>query len=235
MKAKDIAQQLGSLAQSAASNGYTYNDIDMDIPEELQEPDPIFVVEHDDIIKQNYNKALKSVKYIVNSVVPEVYQQKSIITDKIEQDKEQLGQLYYQQTMNNVMIKCIMDTIAKGDTTAKQFDSYTKLMSMAKDINKQITELQNQFRKFYIDTYLDLQHKEEEDVIQEANAPATLRNQPSNRLSNQPSNRLEHENIPSSDELDRRETSTKDTVLKIQDWKREQYKKMYEENKKDLT
>jgi len=58
--------------------------------------------------------------------------------------------------MNNVMIKTIMDTIAKGDTSAKLFDSYTKLMSIAKDLNKQINEMQNQFRKYYIDTYMDL-------------------------------------------------------------------------------
>jgi hypothetical protein len=38
--------------------------------------------------------------------------------------------------MNNVMIKVIMDTISKGDTSAKLFDSYTKLMSIAKDFNK---------------------------------------------------------------------------------------------------
>jgi len=29
-----------------------------------------------------------------------------------------------------------MDTISKGDTSAKLFDSYTKLMSIAKDFNK---------------------------------------------------------------------------------------------------
>ena len=40
-----------------------------------------------------------------------------------------------------IMIKTIMDTIANGDTSAKLFDSYTRLMAMAKDFNKQITEL----------------------------------------------------------------------------------------------
>jgi len=29
--------------------------------------------------------------------------------------------------------------------------------------------MQNQFRKYYIDTYLDLQHKEDEDLIAEDN------------------------------------------------------------------
>ena len=123
MKAKDIASQLGSLASATSSLGnYNTNGIDTDIPDELQEPDPIFVIEHDDILSKNETKALKSVKYIVNTIVPENYQDNPIIKDKISQDAEQLGQLYYQQSMNNVMIKTIMDTISKGYTKAKLFD-----------------------------------------------------------------------------------------------------------------
>lgn len=171
MKAKDIASQLGSLA-AATGNGYGYGydsgNIDMDIPEELHDPDPLFTVEHEQIIDTNEIKAKASIKQIVNSIVPEAYQDNPVIKDKIEQDAQQLGQLYYQQSMNNVMIKTIMDTIAKGDTSAKLFDSYTKLMSIAKDLNKQINEMQNQFRKYYIDTYMDLQHKDDEDLILQA-------------------------------------------------------------------
>ena len=117
-----------------------------------------------------------------------------------------------------------MDTIAKGDTTAKLFDSYTRLMSIAKDFNKQINEMQNQFRKYYIDTYLDLQHKEDEDIIAEGNGvnKKSIKNNTQNTLTVE---YTEAENI------DRRETSTKDSVLKIQDYKRELFKKQFEENK----
>ena len=228
MKAKDIAAQLGNLAASATSS-VSYNDIDVDIPEELQEPDPIFVVEHEKVIESSLKKATKSVKFIVNSVVPEIYHTNPIINDKIEQDAEQLSQLYYQQSMNNVMIKTIMDTIANGDTSAKLFDSYTRLMAMAKDFNKQITELQNQFRKYYIDTYLDLQHKEDEDMIIEENSVSKTSNK---TLKNNSKKELTY-NEENNENLDRRETSTRDTTLKIQDWKRELYKKEYEKQKEN--
>lgn len=230
MKAKDIASQLGSLASATSSLGnYNTNGIDTDIPDELQEPDPIFVIEHDDILSKNEAKALKSVKYIVNTIVPENYQDNPIIKDKISQDAEQLGQLYYQQSMNNVMIKTIMDTISKGDTTAKLFDSYTKLMSIAKDFNKQITEMQNQFRKYYIDTYLDLQHKEDEDLIAEGNNIHNTNNSNNITNNNTQQNTITYDN---TENIDRRETSTRDSVLKIQEWKKEQFKKQYEESLK---
>ena len=225
MKAKDIASQLGSLA-AATGNGYGYdnNDIDMDIPAELQDPDPLFTVEHEEIIDKNEKRAKLSIKQIVNTIVPETYQDNPIIKDKVEQDSQQLGQLYYQQSMNNVMIKTIMDTIAKGDTSAKLFDSYTKLMSIAKDLNKQINEMQNQFRKYYIDTYMDLQHKEDEDLIIQGEQKPTL------KAASKPKT-LDYQPVEDSDELDRRETSTKDSVIKVQDWKREIYKKQYEQQK----
>ena len=221
MKAKDIASQLGSLASSISN--YDKSDFETDIPYELQEPDPIFVISHDEILNNNEAKALKSVQHIVNTIVPKNYQDNPIIKDKISQDAEQLGQLYYQQHMNNIIIKTIMDTIAKGDTTAKLFDSYTRLMSIAKDFNKQINEMQNQFRKYYIDTYLDLQHKEDEDIIAEGNGvnkkTITKKQEPLQVTYNEVEN------------IDRRETSTKDSVLKIQDFKRELFKKQYEESK----
>ena len=116
-----------------------------------------------------------------------------------------------------------MDTIAKGDTTAKLFDSYTKLMSIAKDFNKQINEMQNQFRKYYIDTYMDLQHKEDEDIIADNNETHHL------TITNNNPNQLIYNSEDGN--LDRRETSTKDSVLKIQDYKKELFKKQYEELK----
>lgn len=234
MKAKDIANQLGSLAAATSSMGnYDTSDIDTDIPDELAEPDPIFVVEHEEVLTENENKALRSVKQIVNTIVPKAYQDNPIIKDKILQDADQLGQLYYQQSMNNVMIKVIMDTIAKGDTSNKLFDSYTKLMSIAKDFNKQINEMQNQFRKYYIDTYLDLQHKEDEDLIAEENGIS-----PNARLTNntRPAPQaVEYQPANNSENLERRETSTRDTVIKVQDWKKEQYRKQFlkEQNKKE--
>ena len=228
MKAKDIASQLGNLAAATSSFGnYNTDGIDTDIPDELQEPDPIFTVSHDEILDKMKNLAVKSVKNIINSIIPDIYQNNPLIKDKAEQDAEQLGQLYYQQNMNNIMIKVIMDTIARGDTTAKLFDSYTKLISIAKDFNKQINEMQNQFRKYYVDTYLDLQHKEDEDTIIENNSTANKRSINANKKTLA----VVYDEV-SPENIDRRETSTKDAVLKIQDYKKELYRKQFEEQNK---
>ena len=125
-----------------------------------------------------------------------------------------------------------MDTISKGDTSAKLFDSYTKLMSIAKDFNKQINEMQNQFRKYYIDTYLDLQHKEDEDLIAEDNG---VNHKLKPTITNQEPQQVTYEEVKQShneSNMDLRETSTKDTTLKVQDWKKEIYRKKFEESKK---
>ena len=122
-----------------------------------------------------------------------------------------------------------MDTIAKGDTSAKLFDSYTKLMGIAKDLNKQINEMQNQFRKYYIDTYMDLQHKDDEDLILQADMSSRQKQLPTGKT---PVKALDYQEA-SAEELERRETSTKDTVMKIQDWKKEQFKKQFEAKKNE--
>ncbi len=231
MKAKDIASQLGNLAAAtnSMSSVYNTNDIETDIPDELYEPDPIFIVEHDKELNENEKKAFNSVKQIVNTIVPSVYQNNPIIKDKMLQDADQLGQLYYQQSMNNIMIKTIMDTIAKGDVSSKLFDSYTKLMSIAKDFNKQINEMQNQFRKYYIDTYMDLQHKEDEDIIiknNSVNNSTIINNTDKPRA-------LTAEYSEDNSDISRRETSTKDAVLKVQEMKKKLFKKRYEEQLKN--
>ena len=228
MKAKDVAAQLGGLCSTQQRMGGTYNvgDIDADIPEELQDPDPIFLVEHEQELNINEKKALKSIQQIVNTIVPTYYQNNAVIKDKMQQDATQLGQLYYQQSMNNIMIKAIMDTIAKGSIESRMFDSYTKLMSIAKDFNKQINEMQNQFRKYYIDTYLDLQHKEEEDqILEEHNGTKTLTS------TNKGQQTIIHNTNNTEGNIDLRETSTKDTVIKTQEWKKEIYRKKFEEEK----
>ena len=83
--------------------------------------------------------------------------------NKMKLDAYQLGNLYYQQKINNTAIKTAMDVIAKGDTQPRMFDIIDKLQKRAGDLTDQIIELQNQFRKYYIDTYLDMKSKEDID------------------------------------------------------------------------
>ena len=86
-----------------------------------------------------------------------------MILNKMKLDAYQLGNLYYQQRINNTAIQTAMDVIAKGDTQPRMFDIIDKLQKRAGDLTDQIIELQNQFRKYYIDTYLDMKSKEDID------------------------------------------------------------------------
>jgi hypothetical protein len=163
MKQKDISQQLGSLINQT-QNMYGNQQFNDDaIPSELQEPEPIFEVDYEDEQTQATKRAMTTVKQIVGSVMPEEYQKDSMIKDKMELDATQLGMLYYQQKMNNMMMQTSMGAIAKGDLSPRMFEVYEKLSKRGSELSKQITETQNQFRKYYIDTFQDIESKNEYD------------------------------------------------------------------------
>ena len=162
MKQADISQQLGSLIGKTQSI-YTTVDADESIPSELQEPDPIFEINYNDLQSVSNGEAYETVTFIVKSVVPKAYQNNEMIMNKMKLDAYQLGNLYYQQKINNTAIQTAMDVIAKGDTQPRMFDIIDKLQKRAGDLTDQIIELQNQFRKYYIDTYLDMKSKEDID------------------------------------------------------------------------
>jgi hypothetical protein len=162
MKQADISQQLGSLI-GKTQGIYTTVDADESIPSELQEPDPIFEINYNDLQSVSNGEAYETVTFIVKSVVPQAYQTNEMILNKMKLDAYQLGNLYYQQKINNTAIQTAMDVIAKGDTQPRMFDIIDKLQKRAGDLTDQIIELQNQFRKYYIDTYLDMKSKEDID------------------------------------------------------------------------
>ena len=169
MKQADISQQLGSLINKTQGI-YTTVDADEALPSELKDPDPLFEINYNDLQSVSNGEAFETIKFIVKSVVPAIYQTNDMIINKMNLDAYQLGNLYYQQKINNTAIKTAMDVIAKGDTQPRMFDIIDKLQKRAADLTDQIIELQNQFRKYYIDSYLDLKSKEEYD-FNAINAP----------------------------------------------------------------
>jgi hypothetical protein len=86
-----------------------------------------------------------------------------MIQNKMHLDAEQLGMLYYNQLTNNKALQSALDQIAKGDTQPRMYEIIDKLEKRATDISNQITDMQNQLRKYYIDTYLDIQQREAAD------------------------------------------------------------------------
>lgn len=202
MKVKDISKTLGGLidqANAAASggggsggfngNGFggnsptIYGTPEDSIPAELQD-EPIFDIDYKSEQEACIDKARRSIMIIVKEVVPELMQQSELILDKVEQDAEQLGNLYYQYVKKETYHQGLMNLIARGDHSAKSFDICEKISRSLEDLGNKITDLQNQLRKYYIDTYLDLQHKDTEDEINSAKERGTPTAIASNGYSN---------------------------------------------------
>ena len=97
---------------------------------------------------------------IVKEVVPTIMQNSTMILDKVEQDAEQLGHMYYESIRTDKVIQANMDAIGHGEISPRLFEVYIKLSKQQSDLAQQITIAQNNMRKNYIDTYLDLQQKD---------------------------------------------------------------------------
>lgn len=168
MKEQDIAQQLGAMISQQEM--YSANlSVDDSIPSELEDPEPVFEVNYDDELSESINSAYETVKIIVDSVIPKQYQKDVMIQNKMKLDAHQLGYLYYQQKTTNIALKRAMDILATGCTDPKMFMIIEKYQKVLADISGQITDTQNSFRKYYIDSYLDLESKFRADEINEPN------------------------------------------------------------------
>jgi len=110
-------------------------------------------------MSQCRTEALQTIQYIVKSVVPRDFISDDMIQNKMKIDAVQLGMLYYQQKMNNITLQTAMDVLSKGDTQPRMFEVIEKLQKRAAELSNQITEIQNQFRKYYIDSYLDIESR----------------------------------------------------------------------------
>ena len=178
VKIKEMARDLTGLlnenpAFSGGGFGSSFNSDDS-IPNELQDIEPVFEINFKSQKKQAYKKAKEQVKLIVKEIIPEQFANTSMIKDKIEQDSEQLGNLYYMWETKDIAYQALLTTIGKGRTEARMFEVLGRSATALEDLSKRITETQNQFRKYYIDTYLDLQNKIENDEISHSNMVANI-------------------------------------------------------------
>lgn len=217
MKQQDISQQLGSLITQTSG---IYNNVAADeaIPSELKEPDPIFEINHNDEHSLARKEALETMKYIVGSVVPDLYINEPIIQNKMKLDAVQLGQLYYQQKMNNITLQTAMDVLSKGDTQPRMFEVIEKLQKRASDLSELITETQNQFRKYYIDTYMDVEVKKRADEAEHNLLDGPVKQKISEIADNK-------EPVMLKDDGTVRTVSTKNTVEQLQKMKIEAAKR----------
>lgn len=160
MKQSDISQQLGSLI-SAQGNlcGNGNINVDDSIPSELEEPAPAFEFDCKNELMKSKNEAMSTMNYIVDAVVPEEFKNHPSIKNQIKLDAIQLGSLYFQQNANNIVIENSLTTLASGDNNPRLYEVIEKLLKRASELADQITTTHAQYRKYYIDTYLDIESK----------------------------------------------------------------------------
>ena len=152
----------GSGASAPVSSGFGGSSIDIDdsIPTNMLTPEPVFKINYKSTEKQCIKKAKEQLMKIVKEVVPSILQNSTMILDKVEQDAEQLGHMYYESIRTDKVIQANMDALGRGEISPRLFEVYAKLSKQQSDLAQQITIVQNNMRKNYIDTYLDLQQKD---------------------------------------------------------------------------
>lgn len=149
------------ISSGFGGSGFGSVNIDDSIPENMLNPEPVFKLNYKSTEKQCIKKAKEQLLKIVKEVVPTLLQNSSMILDKVEQDAEQLGHMYYESIRTDKVIQANMDAIGRGELSPRLFEVYAKLSKQQSDLAQQITIVQNNMRKQYIDTYLDLQQKDQ--------------------------------------------------------------------------
>lgn len=154
MKIKEHANELKSLLgvqelSSVSSIVPESTSIVDETPEELT-PEPIFEFDYNKVKKFYFKKAKESIKKIVRVVINDSELiDKSFIADKIDQDAEQLAQLYYQQRKTEVMQEANMESVRTGNVSPRMFETFNLLGKNLMDIAKQISEFQISIKENY--------------------------------------------------------------------------------------
>lgn len=155
MKIKDQAKELQELLNAANihvpsdSQEPGQDGVVDEIPEEL-EPEPIFDINYEKCKKDFIRKARQSIRKIVKVVIrdPNMIDQ-DFIADKIDQDAEQLGFLYYQQRLHELIQQANMESIRTGNISPRMIEVFTVVGKNLMDITKQIADFQISIKENY--------------------------------------------------------------------------------------
>lgn len=158
MKLKDQSQELAKMVDQLAAP-QAVADLSDAIPEELEEPEPLFTIDYKKEMREAVKKARRSIKTMLKTIIPAEYIDDPYITDKIEQDAESLGRLYYQQHIIEKVEEANVNAIGNGNLSARLFDTFNQTAKSHSDLAKQISDTQTAIRKSYIDVILDVKAK----------------------------------------------------------------------------
>jgi len=94
----NLINKINSASATSVNSGVGNGNINIDdsIPTNMLNPEPVIKINFKSSHKQCIKKAKEQLMIIVKEVVPILLQTSSMIADKVEQDAEQLGNLYYE-------------------------------------------------------------------------------------------------------------------------------------------
>lgn len=162
-KIKEMTNELENLVNLTNSSPVNTS-IDEGLPEEL-EVEPAFEIDYSKEKRNCRKKARKDIVFLVSSIVPIDVINSDIIQNKINQDADQLGKLYWQQNMIEIIQQTNMDSLAKGNISPRMFEAFTQLSKNHSDIAKQIADFQVTMRRNYNEMKYDVRSKAEDDKM----------------------------------------------------------------------
>lgn len=144
------------------------------VPDELQEPEPLFTIDYEKERKRLMKRARATVTKLVKLVIPPDLIKDEFIQDKITQDADQLSSLYWQKECIEIMQKTLMETVAHGNASPRYFETFSQISKNHSDIADQISKFETFIRKNYTDIKYDI--KDKEDELEIAAKPKALEN-----------------------------------------------------------
>ena len=168
MKIKEESKILEGLVEGMISDPQTNFSISND-PPELEDPKPIVEIDFKKKGKEFRKKARNSILQIIKTLMPEDMINSQYVQDKVSQDAEQLGKLYYQEYLIETTQQIQVDAITRGNFSPRMFEVFATLSKNHSDIAKQISDFQTILRKSYIDIKYDIKNAKQSDqnIIEE--------------------------------------------------------------------
>lgn len=151
MKIKEQAQELQALLNATKAEGPAEQvpSVVDDIPDEIA-PEPLFDIDYNKCKSGFIKKARMSIKKIVRAVIsnPEAVDM-DFVRDKIEQDAEQLGNLYYQQKLHELTQQSGIESVRTGNVSPRMIEVIATVGKNLMDISKQIADFQISIKDNY--------------------------------------------------------------------------------------
>lgn len=146
------------------------------------QPEELFNIDFESTRKGTRKKARKTIMNMAKHILTDDLLEEDYIKDKIEQDIENLTDLYMQVEVNKIMQRSIVETVARGNTMPRMYEVFAQLTDKIQAINKQIISTETQIRKTYIDLKFEIRDKQAEmmDMMPENNKNVLTNNSNAN-------------------------------------------------------